>query len=124
MMAFDACMKVGGDARLVPYQPVDINLKEKNISGVWIVKEVTHLLVEGNYTADVVVSTDSYDGGPSTVFTPGPLFAISLPSRQVMRDPILHTRLDFVQYKLVRSWGKPRWETNTHGLPVKMSGEE
>ena len=64
-MAFDTELLVAGDSVLRPYQPVSLVLRDKNISGTWIVKEVVHRIKEGNYTAELTLSTDSFDGANS-----------------------------------------------------------
>lgn len=66
MMALDARLTVVGDPYLSPYHTVTLDLKDRPLSGTWIVKEATHTFYRGHgkseYITDVVVSTDSIDG--------------------------------------------------------------
>jgi phage protein D len=65
LMAIDASLVVNGNVMLSPYRPVRMNLKDANLSGVWLVKEVTHKIgrtLNVEYVSDVTVSTDSIDG--------------------------------------------------------------
>lgn len=65
LMAIDASLAVAGDVMLSPYRPVRMNLKDASLSGIWLVKEVTHTVrrgLETEYYCDVTVSTDSIDG--------------------------------------------------------------
>lgn len=65
LMAIDASLVVAGNVMLSPYRPVRVNLKDASLSGVWLVKEVTHTIrrdMQAEYYCDVTVSTDSVDG--------------------------------------------------------------
>lgn len=66
MMALDARLLVVGDPYLAPYRTVTLDLKDRPLSGTWIVKEATHTFTRDHgrnkYVTDVVVSTDSIDG--------------------------------------------------------------
>jgi len=63
MMAFDTKMTVAGESGLKPYRPVTLNVKDGALDGTWVVKEAVHRLAKGQYTCDVVVSTESVVGG-------------------------------------------------------------
>lgn len=65
LMAIDASLVVAGNVLLSPYRPVRVNLKDAALSGIWLVKEVTHTIRrdrEVEYYCDVTISTDSIDG--------------------------------------------------------------
>lgn len=68
-LAIDVDLQVSGDPWLTPYQPVQLVLKDRSLSGYWIVKEVVHTIMrekDSRYLCDVTVSTDSVDGLKST----------------------------------------------------------
>jgi hypothetical protein len=65
LLAIEASMTVVGDVALSPYRPVMLNLRDPNLTGTWLVKEVTHRIhakVNPEYECDVVLGTDSIDG--------------------------------------------------------------
>ena len=65
LMAIDARMTASGNPLLSPYRTVELALKDRTLSGYWIVKEVTHSISRGTdpvYLCNVVVSTDSVTG--------------------------------------------------------------
>lgn len=66
MMAFDAALTVAGNPYLSPYRTVEVDIRDRTLNGVWIVKEVTHRLNRGAYRSEVTVSTDSFDGRSRT----------------------------------------------------------
>lgn len=62
MMAFDASLTVAGNSMIRPYRTVELDIRDGTLNGYWIVKEVRHSIYDGIYKAEVVVSTDSFDG--------------------------------------------------------------
>jgi len=65
LMAIDVKMTVVGDPWIDPYRPARLELKDRNLSGYWLVKEVTHVFTKGDnasYVSNVVVSTDAVTG--------------------------------------------------------------
>lgn len=65
LLAIEATMTTVGDVALSPYRPVMLNLRDPNLTGIWIVKEVTHRIyakTTPEYECDVVLGTDSVDG--------------------------------------------------------------
>ena len=62
MMAFDAVLHTGGQSGIKPYRPVSLAVRDRQISGTWIVKKAVHTLTKGTYEIDMTVSSDSLDG--------------------------------------------------------------
>lgn len=62
MMALDATLVVRGDPLLKPYRPVEMDIRDRNLNGFWIVKSVVHRLSKNLYKSEVTVATDSFDG--------------------------------------------------------------
>jgi phage protein D len=65
LLSIDASMTVVGNVALSPYRPVMLDLRDPNLTGTWLVKEVTHRIyasVNPEYECDLVVGTDSVDG--------------------------------------------------------------
>lgn len=63
-MAVEARVTAAGDPGLTPYQPAQLLLRDRSLSGYWVVKEVEHTITRGTdeYTCDVVLGTESVDG--------------------------------------------------------------
>lgn len=64
-LALDVAVVAGGNPLLSPYMPVELNIRDRSLSGYWVVKEATHTIIRDDtttYTCDVVISTDSIDG--------------------------------------------------------------
>jgi phage protein D len=84
LMALNNCMKVGGNPRLSPYLPVQMNLSDASLTGIWVVKESVHTLSRGKenlYTTDVTVSTSAVEGIPRRRFTKRSASLVSLQRR-------------------------------------------
>jgi hypothetical protein len=65
LLAIEAAMTTVGDVALSPYRPVMLNLRDSNLTGIWLVKEVTHRIyakATPEYECDVVLGTDAVDG--------------------------------------------------------------
>ena len=65
LMAIDARVVASGNPLFSPYRTVELALKDRSLSGYWLVKEVTHSISRGTdptYLCNVVVSTDSVTG--------------------------------------------------------------
>lgn len=64
-MAIEVNLTASGDPSLTPYRPAQLSLKDRSLSGYWLVKEVEHTIIRGNehrYTCDITLGTDAVDG--------------------------------------------------------------
>lgn len=86
LMALDARMKVAGNVLLSPYRPVQLNLRDANLTGLWLVKEVTHTIsrkLDNSYYCQLTVSTDSVDGIPRRKFTGSSANTVNIQQRLI-----------------------------------------